>query len=407
MKPCSSNCIKCSRTGATVICWECEATYWKTGNNCSTACSDVDGYFDAQDSTFVCQTCNVTCLTCTGNANGCVSCKTGYIINRIDASTAYCLKNCLAGRYNNTDLNECSLCDESCALCTGDPSPCSKCNDDYFLFEQVCGTSCPTPYVYNRVNWTCEDCSVWCVNMTLTRYVPSGGSGLVPLMFNLNFTYAIDWATFDMATFANYAFGGSLYTLDSFNITYTNLSSRAFRVTISPYTYAFIINQSVSIKVIARPADDSKYVSADGRPFMDAVFNQTVALNWTYIKPPNMSALEVSIVSEFSTLTTTMNNALATPYVQEFKKLGFLLLFLNSVQITSCLILINTILPENLYEGIRLFASLIFFDVPPWEAESTLSKYYFNLPIQNISRRLWEERRVREVEAPKVSQGKA
>ena len=297
-RPCSDNCKECSRTGSSVVCWSCESPYWKTGNNCSTACVDVNGYFSPTgDTSYICQSCNVTCLTCQENSNNCLVCKSGYILNKINATTAQCLKNCLPSRYNNTVLNECTPCDSSCESCTGDPSPCSKCNSNYFLFQSVCGNSCPSPLVYNRVNWTCEDCSVWCVNMTLTRYLPNGGSGLAPLMFNLNFTQPIDWTTFDMASFSNYAFGGSLYTLSNFNITYANISSRSFRVTINPYTYAFIINQSVQIKVISRPADDSKLVSADGRPFMDDVFSQSISLNWTYIKPPNMTPLEISVVS--------------------------------------------------------------------------------------------------------------
>ena len=82
-----------------------------------------------------------------------------------------------------------------------------------------------------------------------------------------------------------------------------------------------------------------------------------------------------------------MNTALTAPGVQELKKFGFLLLVLNSLQITSCLMLVNTILPQNLYEGIRFFASLIFFDVPPWEEESLNSKYLVSVPISSLPTR--------------------
>lgn len=87
---------------------------------------------------------------------------------------------------------------------------------------------------------------------------------------------------------------------------------------------------------------------------------------WTYIKPPNMTQLETDIVQGFSSVSTEINNFTTTPGVQEVKKFGFLLLALNSLQITSCLVLLNMVLPQNLYEGIRFFASFIFFDVPPW-----------------------------------------
>ena len=59
------------------------------------------------------------------------------------------------------------------------------------------------------------------------------------------------------------------------------------------------------------------------------------------------------------------------------------------MQITSCLLLLNTVLPQNIYEGIRFFASLIFFDVPEWQANSSYIKYFLATPIKNMpSRRL-------------------
>lgn len=113
-----------------------------------------------------------------------------------------------------------------------------------------------------------------------------------------------------------------------------------------PLGYAFIINQSVTVTVIPKP-DPSVYIynGTDGRPFMVDVFNQTLTVNWTYVKPPNMTDTEVSVVSTLSSLSTSINTAFTSPGIQELKKFGFLLLVLNSLQITSCLILLNTILP--------------------------------------------------------------
>lgn len=36
------------------------------------------------------------------------------------------------------------------------------------------------------------------------------------------------------------------------------------------------------------------------------------------------------------------------------------------VQITSATILVNGIMPQHMYEGIRLMASFIFYQVPSW-----------------------------------------
>ena len=151
--------------------------------------------------------------------------------------------------------------------CTGDPYPCSKCNDSAYLYygNMTCDTTCPSPLVKNNVNRTCEDCSVYCVNMTLSRFIPSGAAGLAPLTFDLNFTYSLNWSTFVYPDFQSITFAGSTYSINDFNVTYSNLTSRMYRITINPYNYAFIINQSVTITVRARPEDESvlNYTSTD------------------------------------------------------------------------------------------------------------------------------------------------
>lgn len=105
--------------------------------------------------------------------------------------------------------------------------------------------------------------------MTLTRFIPSGAAGMSPLTFDLNFTYPLDWDTFVKETFQTISFGGGQYSLSSFNVTFSNVTSRMYRITINPYNYAFIVNQSVTITVVSKPADtDPQYYGKDERPFM-------------------------------------------------------------------------------------------------------------------------------------------
>jgi hypothetical protein len=42
-------------------------------------------------------------------------------------------------------------------------------------------------------------------------------------------------------------------------------------------------------------------------------------------------------------------------------------MLMGGAQITSTAVLINTIPSQNFYEGVRFWASFVFFDVPPWE----------------------------------------
>jgi hypothetical protein len=46
---------------------------------------------------------------------------------------------------------------------------------------------------------------------------------------------------------------------------------------------------------------------------------------------------------------------------------GIFSLIFPGVQITSAIILVNGIIPQHMYEGIRIFASFVFYQVPAWE----------------------------------------
>lgn len=206
----------------------------------------------------------------------------------------------------------------------------------------------------------------------------------------MNFTDTLDFSTFPVSTFQAISFQNSSLDVSMFNVTYTPTNgNRGYRITLQPYGYSLLINQTITVTTMALPS--SKHTSALGRLFQDQNYGVSKSLTWTYMRPPDMSNVEVSLVSSFSSFSTEVNNALSKPGLQEIKKLGFMLLLMNSLQITSCLLLVNIILPMNLYEGLRLFASLIFFDVPPWESESTKSKLFMVPPVENLTKRLLQQ----------------
>lgn len=67
--------------------------------------------------------------------------------------------------------------------------------------------------------------------------------------------------------------------------------------------------------------------------------------------------------------------------------------FFSGAQITSCSILVNSIPSQNLYEGVRLWAIFVFFDVPDYEKISTTVKTVVSPNVDNLinnSRRLEE-----------------
>jgi hypothetical protein len=54
------------------------------------------------------------------------------------------------------------------------------------------------------------------------------------------------------------------------------------------------------------------------------------------------------------------------------------------VQITSSVLLVNNVIPRNLYEGIRVMAIFVLFHVPDWEKDADSVRYVFLQPIEDI-----------------------
>ena len=89
------------------------------------------------------------------------------------ASNNTCVRTCPAKFYTDTangTVNTCQPCDISCLYCTANPSPCSQCNPTYYLYNSVCGSTCPTGYFADNVTWSCLLCDQWCVNVTMDMY---------------------------------------------------------------------------------------------------------------------------------------------------------------------------------------------------------------------------------------------
>ncbi len=72
-------------------------------------------------------------------------------------------------------------------------------------------------------------------------------------------------------------------------------------------------------------------------------------------------------MDSFANISQRIISFTTLPYVQEIKKTGIFAMLMGGAQATSTAILVNTIPSQNFYEGVRFWASFVFFDVPPWE----------------------------------------
>ena len=70
-----------------------------------------------------------------------------------------------------------------------------------------------------------------------------------------------------------------------------------------------------------------------------------------------------------------MNKVSGAKGVQEVKKTGIFAILFSGAQLSSTIILCNTVPAQNMYEGARFWSSFIYFEVPEWEADGELTKY--------------------------------
>ena len=84
-----------------------------------------------------------------------------------------------------------------------------------------------------------------------------------------------------------------------------------------------------------------------------------------------------------TTISDTINSLTTQPYIQELKKSGLFMFLLGGAQITSCSVLVNNVPAQNMYSGVRFWASFVFFDVPDWEQNSNSTKYFLVEPVEN------------------------
>lgn len=114
--------------------------------------------------------------------------------------------------------------------------------------------------------------------------------------------------------------------------------------------------------------------SLSGMPFKVENYLKIAQTSWFLIKGPPFTDLEKGIMTSLATLSTSTNNMLSSSYAQEFKKSGIFNILFSGAQVTSFSVLSNQIPSQNLYEGVRIWAIFVFFDVPPYEKISNQTK---------------------------------
>lgn len=254
----------------------------------------------------------------------------------------------------------CHACPSVCVTCTSS-TVCQTCVTGNYFYNDFCYVNCPAPLINDNYTMTCFTFQNYYVFLTIETYFVQGDI----LNIDLAFSQPVDFSTFpyqNWQTFNTSSF--PTLTMDNYRLTYSIINGSAYRIQITTNDFTFLKNETLSMLT-----NDTTilYSSVYGRPFYKDNYNSYISQVWSYIKITNMTAPEEYYTSVFTDMSTAFNNATSGQYVQDVKKVGSALLIVNSLQITSCMLLVNTVLPKNFYEGVRLFASLVFFDVPPYQ----------------------------------------
>lgn len=305
---CDISCAVC--TGAPTPCSTCNTGYKLSGTTCASSC--LTQYGPTTDP-LVCVLCDVNCTACYQLSTNCSACTTSgvnqafllgnqcvnpcpvgytadtgthacllcynpacttcnssdYTICYICNSSTYllngdCYNTCPDGYYPNG--GNCSLCDVSCSLCTGSPSPCSACNATYFLYASVCGSTCPAGYFGHTGLRQCLDCATSCVTATLTLTLTTPKQ----LTIDVTFNHAIDFSSFPYQSFLKINTSNITVALSEFAISYQVASDRAYRIVLTPISSTFTMS-NVLFTVEANDYSPPHY-SQDGYQFSTAVY---------------------------------------------------------------------------------------------------------------------------------------
>jgi proprotein convertase subtilisin/kexin type 5 len=129
--PCDTICLTCD-----IISLNCTSCGIQAGiqtylQTLFSFCSPICAISYQNSPNFNCDTCDVSCSSCTSTVKGfCITCNInqGYVLSYTSNTT--CLSKCSSNQYKDTILMQCRPCDTACASCTSNTSAlCITCNN--------------------------------------------------------------------------------------------------------------------------------------------------------------------------------------------------------------------------------------------------------------------------------------
>jgi hypothetical protein len=282
---CDLYCVTCDLTATN--CFSCETTgiyeSFLNGTTCLITCPLK---FTKWTSDHTCAPCDhLLCDICTADTTSqCEQCEAGaFWLN------STCYSNCPLSYYNNAP--NCTLCDVSCEVCTGSPSPCTACALNYFLYSAQCLSTCPVGFFPHRSLRQCLDCAVHCVTATISMVLSSDNSKLIA---TLTFARSIDFSTFPISNFEIFTTNdSSLSIANKFKVEYVPSTANSYDIILTPKPTINMSSTNFTISISPKTQD---LFSSDGYLFSDSVYALTTWTLWTLIVYPELEDQEKAVV---------------------------------------------------------------------------------------------------------------
>lgn len=182
------------------------------------------------------------------------------------------------------------------------------------------------------------------------------------MYIDMQFSRDLNFTTFDYQSFQSLSI--SKQDISHFDIYYSITSSSAYRITLEPKGYIFIYNETVTVTTMEEPS--TLHYSRDNMPFKTTNYQKIAEKKWFLMNSPSMTDTEQAITNGLSGFNDAFANATAAPFLAEVKKAGVLALLFSGAQVTSTTVMINSVPPQNMYEGVRFWGVSVFYDVPAW-----------------------------------------
>ena len=292
---------------------------------------------------------NSDCLVCSAtNISQCTQCNSVTFLYEYD-----CYDVCPNGTY--VSGVQCFDCDPSCVICTGSPSPCSECQVGFYLYASACGATCPVGYFPYDATRECRDCSIYCVVASLTLQISSDGKSLIA---KLTFSQQIDFSNFPVESFFYIDSDHPNFDISLFNQEYSVVNSNTLQLKMTAIS---LMNLTAANFYTAINPKTQDRLSILNNYFSDTIYLLTDAVVWTIIVKPAMTEEEQKFIDKLKNLNNQINNGLGQKWVQEIKKSGFFAFLFSGAQLSSTVVLCNSLPARNMYEGARFWASFIYF----------------------------------------------